>query len=56
MIDDLLAAKTEADKTNRPYAVLHVVGKRGATPATVGKAMLVESDGRTSGTIGGGKK
>lgn len=41
MIDDLLAAKMEADKTNRPYAVLHVVGVKGSTPSVVGKAMVV---------------
>jgi len=64
MTDELLQAKTEADRTNRPYAVLHVIGKRGATPATVGKAMVValepagtgeEAACRTTGTIGGGK-
>ena len=41
MTDELLEAKIEADRSNRPYAVLHVVGVRGATPSTVGKSMIV---------------
>ena len=36
------------------YALLHVVKSEGTSPATPGKKMLLLSDGRTFGTIGGG--
>lgn len=54
MTDPLFEARKEAEEKNRPYAILHVIGVKGATPAVVGKAMLVMADGSTTGTIGGG--
>ena len=54
MTDPLFKARQEAEEKNRPYAILHVIGIKGATPAVVGKAMLVMADGSTTGTIGGG--
>ncbi|MBQ6376878.1 MAG: XdhC family protein [Lachnospiraceae bacterium] len=54
MTDPLMNARLEADQKNRPYAVLHVISIKGVSPATVGKAMLVDADGNTAGTIGGG--
>src|SRR3954466_3368166 len=47
---------TEAGASGRkPFAVGPVAGPPGALPRAAGSKMFVYADGKTSGTIGGGK-
>jgi xanthine dehydrogenase accessory factor len=55
MNDYLLAELLAARQTRTICALVTVVGTRGSVPRAVGSKMLVYSDGKVSGTIGGGK-
>src|SRR3954466_6819315 len=49
-------AMTEAGASGRkPFAVVTVAATTGSVPRAPGSKMFVYADGRTSGTIGGGK-
>jgi xanthine dehydrogenase accessory factor len=51
---EVFAALGEAMKNGEEVALVTIVGANGSTPQRVGAKMLVYSDGRTVGTIGGG--
>src|SRR3954463_11630946 len=55
MNDWLLAELIAARKSRAPCALATVVATRGSVPREIGAKMLVYADGKTSGTIGGGK-
>lgn len=55
MTDELLGKLQEARELGRPYCVVTVAATKGSTPRHAGAKMLVYSDGRTWGTVGGGK-
>ncbi|WP_215782072.1 selenium-dependent molybdenum cofactor biosynthesis protein YqeB [Paludibacterium sp. B53371] len=50
---NLFAHAARLEQENRPFALAHIVESRGSTPRHSGQ-MLIEADGRTVGTIGGG--
>ena len=52
-MEDLLQLQLLARQQRTPYAVATIVEATGSTPRTEGK-MLVYTDGRSAGTIGGG--
>ena len=54
MSPDILQALGEAFALGDTVALVTIVSARGSTPQRVGARMLVYSDGRTIGTIGGG--
>ncbi len=51
---DLYETAAECSKHNRGFSIATIVGTSGRTPRKDGR-MLVLPDGRTSGTVGGGK-
>lgn len=51
---DFYAALLEATRRGRPLALATVVRVKGSTPRDVGSKMLIDTDGRSVGTIGGG--
>ena len=55
MTDELLGKLQEARELGRPHCVVTVAETKGSTPRHAGAKMLVYGDGRTWGTIGGGK-
>ena len=52
-MEELLQAQLDAQRTGEPYAVVTIAEASGSVPRKNGK-MLVFSDGRTLGTVGGG--
>src|SRR6476469_2585027 len=54
MNQEVFAAVTEALERGEPAALVTIVSTTGSTPQRVGAKMLVFSDGRIVGTIGGG--
>ncbi len=54
MSPDILQALQDAFARGETVALVTIVSARGSTPQRVGARMLVYSDGRTIGTIGGG--
>ncbi len=54
MNQEVFAAVTDALERGEPVALVTIVAAHGSTPQRVGAKMLVYSDGRTVGTIGGG--
>lgn len=44
----------ELEKNNRPFVIATVVEMHGSVPGKVGFKMVVESDGTSTGTVGGG--
>jgi xanthine dehydrogenase accessory factor len=55
MTDELLEKLREAQELGRAHCVVTVAQTKGSTPRHAGAKMLVYGDGRTWGTIGGGK-
>jgi xanthine dehydrogenase accessory factor len=55
MIDALLAELLAARQTRTPCALVTVAATAGSVPRAAGSKMLVYADGKSSGTIGGGK-
>lgn len=55
MTDELLGKLQEARDQGRPHCVVTVAEAKGSTPRHAGAKMLVYADGRSWGTIGGGK-
>lgn len=55
MTDELLSELVTARQTRMPCALVTVAATTGSVPRAAGSKMLVYADGRTSGTIGGGK-
>ncbi len=55
MTDELLGKLQEAREQARPHCVATVAEAKGSTPRHAGAKMLVYGDGRSWGTIGGGK-
>lgn len=55
MNDALLAELVAARQSRSASALVTVVNTRGSVPRAAGSKMLVYADGRTSGTVGGGK-
>jgi xanthine dehydrogenase accessory factor len=53
-MEDVLAALTDALARGEAVAMVTIVAAHGSTPQRVGARMLVFSDGRIVGTIGGG--
>jgi xanthine dehydrogenase accessory factor len=51
---EVFAALSDALERGEEVALVTIVGSTGSTPQRVGAKMLVYSDGRTVGTIGGG--
>src|SRR4026207_2326815 len=54
MNQEVFAALAEALQHGEEVALVTIVSSNGSTPQRVGAKMLVYSDGRTVGTIGGG--
>src|ERR687895_2361634 len=54
MNQEVFAALNEALQRGEEVALVTIVKSTGSTPQRVGAKMLVYSDGRTVGTIGGG--
>ena len=54
MNQEVFAALAEALSRGEEVALVTITGSTGSTPQRVGAKMLVYSDGRTVGTIGGG--
>lgn len=52
-MEELLQAQLDAQRAGEPYAVVTIAEASGSVPRKNGK-MLVFSDGRTLGTVGGG--
>lgn len=50
----LLQKICELKAAGETFALVTIVGTKGSTPRKAGAAMLVQRDGRTWGTIGGG--
>jgi xanthine dehydrogenase accessory factor len=55
MNDALVAELTAAREARKPFAIVTVAATTGSVPRAAGSKMLVYADGRSSGTIGGGK-
>lgn len=55
MTDGLLAELVAARASRTPCALVTIAATTGSVPRAAGSKMLVYRDGRTSGTIGGGK-
>lgn len=55
MTDELLAKIKEAQDHGQPWILATVAETRGSVPRAAGAKMLVHADGRTSGSVGGGK-
>ncbi|HVF72337.1 MAG TPA: XdhC family protein [Chthoniobacterales bacterium] len=55
MDDAFLAELIAAREARKSFAVVTVAATSGSVPRTAGSKMLVYGDGRSSGTIGGGK-
>src|SRR3712207_5471444 len=55
MTDELLDELVAARRARTPCAVATIAATSGSVPRGAGAKMLVYSDGRISGTIGGGK-
>jgi len=55
MTDAFVAELMAAREARQPFAVVTVAATAGSVPRAAGSKMLVYADGRTSGTIGGGK-
>ncbi len=55
MDDALLAELIAARDARKPFALVTVAATSGSVPRAAGSKMLVYADGRSSGTIGGGK-
>jgi len=55
MTDGLLSELAAARQARTPCALITVVNTRGSVPRAAGSKMLIYYDGKTSGTIGGGK-
>ena len=54
MNQEVFAALSDALQRGEEVALVTIVSSTGSTPQRVGAKMLVYSDGRTVGTIGGG--
>src|SRR6188472_2868151 len=54
MNQEVFSALSEALERGEEVALVTIVASTGSTPQRVGAKMLVYSDGRTVGTIGGG--
>src|ERR1700676_2795399 len=54
MNQEVFAAVADALERGEPAALVTIVATKGSTPQRVGAKMLVFTDGRTVGTIGGG--
>ena len=54
MNQEVFSALSDAFKRGEEVALVTIVSSTGSTPQRVGAKMLVYSDGRTVGTIGGG--
>src|SRR5215472_5098460 len=54
MNQEVFAAVADALERGEPAALVTIVSTTGSTPQRIGAKMLVYSDGRTVGTIGGG--
>ncbi len=50
----LIAQLQELLKKGKPVALCTIIGKTGSSPRDEGAKMLVDSDGNTYGTVGGG--
>lgn len=50
----ILEKSLELKKANVPFVTATVINAEGSTPAKIGSKMLVESDGKIIGTVGGG--
>jgi len=50
----LLEKSLELKRANTSYVTATVIQADGSTPAKIGAKILVESDGKTTGTVGGG--
>ena len=55
MTDELLEELLRARKMRLPCVLATIAATTGSVPRAAGSKMLVYSDGRTSGTVGGGK-
>lgn len=55
MTDELLAELVRARQTRAPCVLVTIAATTGSVPREAGSKMLVYADGKTSGTIGGGK-
>jgi len=55
MTDDILEELLRARQSRTPCALATVAATTGSVPRQTGSKMLVYADGKTSGTIGGGK-
>src|SRR4051812_28066133 len=55
MTDWLLQELANARKSRMPCALVTVAATKGSVPREAGAKMIVYSDGKISGTIGGGK-
>lgn len=55
MTDWLLEEIAAARKSRTPCALVTIAATKGSVPRAAGSKMLVYADGKTSGTIGGGK-
>lgn len=55
MTDELLDELVAARSARKPCALVTVAATKGSVPRAAGAKMLVYADGRTSGTVGGGK-
>ena len=55
MTDWLLEEIAEAQRTRTPCALVTIAETRGSVPRAAGSKMLVYNNGKSSGTIGGGK-
>ena len=53
--DELLRALLDARSRRERCALVTVAAARGSTPREAGTKMLVHADGRTAGTVGGGR-
>ncbi|MBZ0135576.1 MAG: XdhC family protein [Planctomycetes bacterium] len=54
MLHDVFQRAAELIRSNRKFALLHLVQVRGSSPGKTGFKMLVADDGERVGTIGGG--
>jgi xanthine dehydrogenase accessory factor len=55
MISDVMEKWVEAQKSHTPSALVTVAAVAGSVPRETGSKMLIYADGKTNGTIGGGK-
>jgi xanthine dehydrogenase accessory factor len=55
MLPDIIEEMAQAARNQQPFWLVTVIDSQGSSPGKPGMKMIVYTDGRTSGTVGGGQ-